>query len=76
MSKSSRRGGDKRRQARTEQPRFDRGDEKVPDSDFTTSLLLDDVCPRCLGDLDTKWCCAACGFHPVKHIEDIGVHSE
>lgn len=31
-------------------------------SGFDAALVDDDICPQCLGELDTGWECVECGF--------------
>lgn len=42
-----------------------------PETDLTYVLVLDDICPRCLGELDTSWDCNECGFDARCFVEDI-----
>lgn len=37
---------------------------------FSYEMAADDVCPRCLGDLDTGWECSACGYDAFPLIRD------
>lgn len=45
-------------------------DTPVPDTDLTTVLILDNVCPRCLGELDTGWECNDCDYDARQNIEE------
>lgn len=38
------------------------GNNLTPDELFMMSLVEEDVCPKCLGELDTGWECNDCGY--------------
>lgn len=41
----------------------------VPHTPLTIALITDDICPRCLEDLDTGWECIKCDYDALPHIE-------
>jgi hypothetical protein len=38
------------------------------DAEFREALAKDDVCPQCLGELDTGWECNDCGYDAIDHV--------
>jgi hypothetical protein len=36
------------------------------------TLLANDLCPECLGDLDTGWECNKCGYDAMPLMQQIG----
>lgn len=35
---------------------------------FVQALVEEDICPRCLGELDTGWECNACDYDASIHV--------
>lgn len=38
-----------------------------PPKELAKALTSEDVCPKCLGELDTGWECTICGYDAIGH---------
>lgn len=45
--------------------------DEVLDADLTYALIVDDVCPWCLGRIDGDWICEKCGRDFWNYLEDV-----
>lgn len=46
-------------------------DDETPNvGPLNAPLAQEDICPRCLGELDTGWECNDCGYDAKGHIVD------
>lgn len=45
--------------------------DEVMNADLSHALIEDDVCPWCLGKLNSEWLCTKCGRDSWNYVEGI-----